>query len=271
MPKHNKKLENEFSFSGFCWFKAVIIGVSYVMLLYATSSSSPEVAFLLLFSEKTEFSICESGSCFNFVWQWAENKTYRICNFSREYETLFWDLFAIVLCLLVPFDSLFIKKTRFVVLTMFRCSFEFWKELLADGIFHSFSMNALIRSQPETSNKSPIYLPFNFSRLLNLLQGKNFLVLSSSVERYYKTEFLIFLADVIVNSGFPNFTDQNNSSDLLQKVDPLEEGIKNRKDYCFLLVLITNLSLKLVIFFHLHCLRTINDKLPQKHGHYLSA
>ena len=63
-------------------------------------------------------------------------------------------------------------------------------------------------------------------RLLNLLQGKNFLLLSSSVERYYKTEFLIFVADVIVHSGFPNFTDQNNSSDLLQKVDPLEDGIK---------------------------------------------
>ena len=74
-------------------------------------------------------------------------------------------------------------------------------------------------------------------------------MLSSSVERYYKTEFLIFLADVIVNSGFPNFTDQNNSSDLLRKVDTLEEGKKNRKDYCFFVVLITNLLLKLVNFF----------------------
>ena len=74
-------------------------------------------------------------------------------------------------------------------------------------------------------------------------------MLSSSVESYYKTDFLIFLADVIGNSGFPNFTDQNNSSDLLLKVDPLEEGIENRKEYCFFLVLITNLLLKLVIFF----------------------
>ena len=74
-------------------------------------------------------------------------------------------------------------------------------------------------------------------------------MLSSSVERYYKTEFLIFLADVIVNSGFPNFTDQNNSSDLLRKVDTLEEGKKNRKEYCFFVVLITNLLLKLVIIF----------------------
>ena len=77
-------------------------------------------------------------------------------------------------------------------------------------------------------------------------------MLSSSVESYYITEFLIFLADVIVNSGFPNFTDQNKSSDLLQKVDPLEEAIKNRKDYCFFLVLITDLLLKLVIFFSIY-------------------
>ena len=77
-------------------------------------------------------------------------------------------------------------------------------------------------------------------------------MLSSSVERYYKTEFLIFLADVTVKSGFPTFKDQNNSSDLLQKVDPLEEGIMKWKEYCFFLVLITNLLLKLVIFFFIN-------------------
>ena len=90
------------------------------------------------------------------------------------------------------------------------------------------------------------------SRLSNLLQDKNFLVLSSSVESYYKTEFLIFLADVIVNSGFPNFTNQNNSSDLLLKVAPMEEGIENGKEYCFFLVLITNFLLKLVFFFFIY-------------------
>ena len=132
---------------------------------------------------------------------------------------------------------------------MFRCSFEIWKKLFAEGIFNSFSMNALIRSQPGNSNNSPIYLPFNFLKTLIPPTRQKLFGALSSVESYYKTEFLIFLADVIVTSGFPNFTDQNNSSDLLQKGDPLEEGIKNRKDCCFFLVLITNLLLKLVFFF----------------------
>ena len=73
-------------------------------------------------------------------------------------------------------------------------------------------------------------------------------MLSSSVESYYKTDFLIFFADLTGNSGLPIFMDQNNSSDLLLKVDPLEEGIESRREYCFFLVLITNLLLKLVFF-----------------------
>ena len=162
MPEHNKKLENEFSFSGFCWFKAVIIGVTYVMLLYTTSSSSPEVAFLLLFSEKNWIFDLLVGIISQFRLTMGRKQMLSILKFFHG----IWNFFEIFLRLCFAFWILSIadlsKKTRFVVLTMFSCSFEIWKKLFADGIFHSFSMNALISSQPGNSNNSPIYLPFNF-------------------------------------------------------------------------------------------------------------
>ena len=154
------------------------------MLLYTTSSPSPEVACLLLFSEKNWIFDLRVGILSQFRLTMGRKQ---ILSILKVFQGI-WNFFEIFLRLCFAFWFLSItdlsKKTRFVLLTMFRYSFEIWKNYSLMESFIHFPWMLWFHHSPEIRT----ILQFTFhsisSRLLNLLQGKNFLVLSSSVERY---------------------------------------------------------------------------------------
>ena len=149
-----------------------------------------------------------------------------------------WNFSEIFLWLCIAFWLLPIadlsKKTRFLVFTTFRWSFGNWKNIFADGIFHSFAMNALIRSRLRNSNKSPIHIPFIFLETFEPLERQPLFGALYLCQKLLQN--WTFNLSCGSKSGFPNNSDRKDSSDLLQKIDPSDEGIesKNEKGTSFL-------------------------------------